>query len=172
MDQMGVCDMKIKSFALVAVLMLLPTFHSFAQTSSYEDTVKQWHSYEDVAKWMEANFIFVKKKDISVQMPEATFIMKRGYCKDGAVFAMDALNKINPKYDAKLIYIQASHGTSSHYVTGFKLKDKLYFMDYASGSLYSAISGTHGPFDSITELAEYIKKKGISGSVYFVGGSK
>ena len=159
--------MKAKFFTLATVIVLLAVFCPFAQATNYEDAVKQWHSYEDVAKWMQENFTYVninRRMASGVQTPEETFMMKRGYCKDGATFAIDALNRIDPDYDAKMLYI-----LSGHYVTLFKMNSKLYIMDFASGPRFASIRGVHGPFDSIKELKEYLRKMGIDSSVYVRG---
>lgn len=159
--------MKTKFFILAAVLSLSAVFCTFAQATDYEDAVKQWHSYKDVAKWMQENFTFVeynRRMTSGVQMPAETFMLKRGYCKDGAAFAIDALNRINPDYDAKMLYI-----LKGHYVTLFKMNSKLYIMDFASGPLFASIRGVHGPFDSMKELKEYLRKMGINSSVYVQG---
>lgn len=163
----GLEPLKAKRFAFAAVLVLLAVCCPFARAAGYEDAVKQWRSYEDVAKWMEENFIYVKKNQRmteGVQTPEETFMLKRGYCKDGATFAIDALNRINPGYDARMLYI-----LSGHYTTLFRMNSKLYIMDLASGPGYASIRGVHGPFDSIKELKEYLKKMGINSSVYIRG---
>ncbi len=159
--------MKAKFFIFAAVLALLVVFCPFAQATEYEDAVKQWHSYEDVGKWMQENFTYVaynKRMTSGVQTPEETFMMKRGYCKDGATFAVDALNRINPKYDAKVLEL-----LDIHYVALFTMNSKLYLMDFASGPLFASIRGVQGPFDSIKELAEYLRKKGINSSLYIRG---
>jgi len=65
------------------------------------------------------------------------------------------LNRINPKYEAKVVFIEVGKTPgSNHYVCSFKREDgKLYIMDYATA--YHSMRGTHGPFNSLEEYKKY-----------------
>ena len=150
---------------------------SFAATKSatYEETVAQWTSYQDVASWMETKFHFDRQrskedissrssgKPLSPRTPEQTFELRSGICHDAAVFARDALNRIDPKYDAKVLFIKNSFGlpdhkvvNHNHNVTVFTMDGKLYIMDYGAGPMWRAMNGIHGPYDSLHEYAEFL----------------
>ncbi|MGD1153416.1 MAG: transglutaminase-like domain-containing protein, partial [Syntrophales bacterium] len=77
---------------------------------SYEETVAQWKSYHDVAHWLAGSFGYDKSKLLSKrqipQSPTETFRLKKGVCYDAANFTIDALNRINPGYKAKAVFIK------------------------------------------------------------------
>ena len=110
-----------RQYALHLILLIL--FWSVAgtavgQSSEYVDMVTKWSSYEDIAAWLKSNFIFdnhrqqqvtrVLKENGPTEVPTRKaanlFSLKRGYCRDSASFAKDALNRINPKYNARYIF--------------------------------------------------------------------
>jgi hypothetical protein len=145
----------------ILVLFLL------ACATSYKETTSQWKSYEDVANWMEFNFrydfsrynnILGGRESLTPRSPSQTFRLKSGVCTDGAYFAKEILNRINLKYEAKVVFINVSKTPgSNHYVCSFKKEDgKLYIMDYATA--YHSMRGTHGPFNSLQEYKEYYER--------------
>ena len=150
---------------------------SNAQTSDYEDAVSKWTSYKDVGEWLNENFKFDKKRQKVIQKqlshkgpagllirnPASTFDNPRGFCGDSANFAIDALRKIDPEYNAKWVFIKNGAGKPNHWVAGFTLKGKLYIMDYGAGSHWSQMKGTHGPYDSLGEYANFLSSLTING---------
>lgn len=156
------------------------------EKSEYIDTVNQWTSHEDVANWLQDNFSFsfgrqkfisrnigrlkrqlgiegAWKTDGMIQRPEETFRTMSGHCKDSANFAVDALNRINPEYEARFVFIRNSRGQPHHWVTGFKIKGKLYIMDYGAGPKWSEMNGVHGPYSSLDEYEAFLASLDIWG---------
>lgn len=88
--------------------------------------------------------------------PQSTFEGKTGYCTDSANFALQALNRINPEYQAKLIYIKNQYGQPHHWVTGFINDGKIMAMDYGAGPEWTGVNGVHGPYDSLEQYAEFL----------------
>ena len=144
-------------------------------TSDYEATVSQWNSYEDVANWMKANYSFdrYRQKQIlrhrrqhgpaglwsvagMLQSPTETFRLKKGHCKDAANFAIDALNRINPEYNARFVFVWNKIGPPHHWVTGFTMNGKLYIMDFGAGPRWQAMNGVHGPYSTLSEYVEFL----------------
>ncbi|MGA3086942.1 MAG: transglutaminase-like domain-containing protein [Thermodesulfobacteriota bacterium] len=136
------------------------------QAASYEETVAQWTSYKDVAKWLDKYFTFDKTRPMSFvpRSPEETFKLRSGRCYDGAAFAKDALNRINPAYNAKFIFMEFS-GLPNHWQTAFTLDGKLFIMDYSAGGQLSPIMGTHGPFDSLRQYQDFLSSKGFKANI-------
>ena len=143
---------------------------------SYEESVAQWHSYQDVAAWLEKNFKFdksrqkynqglIKSKGLNaavMKKPQELYKLKKGYCTDAANFAMQALNSINPAHNAQLIFIKnAKSQLDNHWVTGFKMEDKIYVMDFGAGPHWSEIKGVHGPYNGLEEYQAFLDSKGI-----------
>ena len=148
--------------------------------ASYDDQIKEWKSYEDVAKWMDSKWSFDKSRQNDVhkyikkekkngrdlttlQLDEMalpvkdSFSSRKGYCGDAASLVKDALNKVNPEYKAKYIFIKNSHGKPHHWVTGFFVNDKLYVMDYGVGEKWAPMMGTHGPYNSLDEYTSFLE---------------
>jgi hypothetical protein len=148
-------------------LLSILVFFLLACATSYKQTISQWRSYEDVANWMEFNLkydfaryneILRGRESVAPRSPSQTFALKTGVCTDGAYFAKEILNRINPKYEAKVVFIEVSKTPgSNHYVCSFKKEDgKLYIMDYATA--YRSMRGTHGPFDSLQDYKDYYER--------------
>jgi len=72
---------------------------------SYEETVAQWKSYHDVAHWLAGSFVYDKSTHV-LRSPAETFKLKKGMCYDATNFTIDALNRINPGYKAKAVFIK------------------------------------------------------------------
>jgi hypothetical protein len=104
------------------------------------------------------NNILKGRESLTPNSPSQTFRLKSGVCTDGAYFAKEILNRINPKYEARVVFIEVSKTPGSiHYVCSFKKEDgKLYIMDYATA--YRSMRGTHGPFNSLQEYKEYYER--------------
>jgi hypothetical protein len=142
------------------------------KSATYEETVAQWTSYQNVASWMKTNFHFDYQRakywlstrtKLQPRTPDQTFKLKSGICHDAAVFARDTLNRIDPKYDAKVLFIINSFGlpnhnvaTFNHHVATFTMDGKLYIMDYGAGGPWGAMNGIHGPYDSLHGYAEFL----------------
>jgi hypothetical protein len=139
---------------------------SCATEKAYREATSQWKSYEDVAKWMSNNFRYDFKRleattwrGPSVVPPRSageTFKIKSGVCYDAAVFARDTLNRINPSYKAKVLFLECRPGYPNHYVCVFHMNGKFYVIDY--GHVVSNVMGVHGPYDSIKEYVEFYEK--------------
>jgi hypothetical protein len=74
------------------------------KSATYEKTVAQWTSYQDVASWMKTNFYFdVQRARMSLgtklqpRTTGQTFKLKSGICHDAAVFARDTLKSDRSK---------------------------------------------------------------------------
>jgi len=166
-------EMKLKTNQkgmMKSKLLLVPilTFILFASSTiksddEYDQTVSQWKSYEDVVRWMVIYFEFDMERYKAVQgggprffpprAPRETFKLKSGVCYDGAVFAAETLNRIDPSYKAKVVFIENRPFTENHYVCSFEIEGKLFIMDYAT--IYWSMRGVHGPFDSLEDYKEF-----------------
>jgi hypothetical protein len=123
---------------------------------SYEATVSQWKSYEDVIKWMEKDFSFDKERYKKFEgtlplprSPEETLHRKSGIYIDAAEFLKKTLNRINPSYQAQIVVILVRPNIFNHYVCSVKKEGKLFIMDY--GTPFREITGFHGPYLSLGE---------------------
>jgi len=127
---------------------------------TYADTIAEWKSYQDVAKWMENDFSFdeerYKKYEGTLPVPrtsEATFQLKSGIYVDAAYFLKETLIRINPSYNARIaVLIMRPYGFN-HYVCTFKAGGKLFIMDY--GTPYREVTGVHGPYGSLEEYKKF-----------------
>jgi len=134
---------------------------------TYEETVSQWKSYKDVAKWMSWHFSYDMKRlkegiekhtydnPMAVRTPEETFRLKSGVCFDGARFVKETLNRIDPSYEAEIVFIDRE-GLVDHYVCSFKKDGKLFIMDYST-SVRNWI-GIHGPYNSLEEYKKFFER--------------
>ncbi|CAM8670639.1 Transglutaminase-like domain containing protein [Comamonadaceae bacterium] len=148
---------------------------SVAAASKYDSEVSAWKTYEDVAKWLKTNFVFDRSRQAQAlaqlqqvgpngaltRRPEALFEQRRGYCRDAAGFAKDALNRINPEHQARYVFIKNKYGPPNHWVTGFNVNGKLYVIDYGSGNHWKAMEGVHGPYESLENYKELLASLSI-----------
>jgi hypothetical protein len=156
-------------------------FFGCQQTMTYPQAVKSWKSYKDVANYMQNNFRFDKARQHEYQKefkkykqehyanlydftiselslkPSETYNRGGGFCGDAETLVKDALNKINPNYNAKTIFIKNQYGPPHHWVTGFYVDDKLYIMDYGAGPAWSQMIGVHGPYKSLDDYAKFLQ---------------
>ncbi len=155
---------------LILLLILVPVLLTCAAIKSYDETVAHWTSYEDVAKWMSIHFTYdmgrlshTRKgpEEVPPRTPEETFRLKSGICYDAAWFAKKTLNRINPSYEAKVVWIKCL--PVSHFVCAFKKNGKLFIMDYGSPTRNTA--GVFGPYNSLEEYARFFQKyhPGVTG---------
>jgi hypothetical protein len=160
---------------LVFSCLLAADFASAA--TKYEQEVATWKAPEDVAKWLQSHFIFDRARQSQVlsqlketgpenvltRKPDTLFENRRGYCRDAAAFAKDALNRINPAYQARYIFIKNSAGPTNHWVTGYQVEDKLYVVDYGAGKHWAGMEGVHGPYASLDEYKAFLSSLSLKG---------
>lgn len=153
----------------------LPAAH--AQAGEYQNTVATWSSYKDVGQWLEDNFTFDKSRQKTIQKrlrdqgptgllirnPETLFRDKKGYCGDAAHFALDALNRMDPDYNARWVFIKNGTGKTNHWVTGFMVEGNLYVIDYGAGKHWKSMVGIHGPYTSLNGYADFLASLHIKG---------
>jgi len=116
-------------------------------TSSYEDAVSKWKSYKDVATWLNRNFVFDKNRQKQIhkllkkQGPSGLIVRNpaslyednhNGYCGDSANFAIKSLNKIDPSYNARWVFIFNDKG-SNHWVAAFDMMENFISWTMAPG---------------------------------------
>ncbi|MGD0405963.1 MAG: transglutaminase-like domain-containing protein [Candidatus Bathyarchaeia archaeon] len=134
----------------------------FRPENTYEETVSAWTSYKDVETWMRDVFKYDhgRLRDLlhsgggTVYPTRITFLLKGGVCWDGARFIKETLDRINPAYEAQIVYIDKRTRDVDHYVCSFKLNGKLYIMDYAT--VHGLMRGTHGPYNSLEDYKAFI----------------
>jgi hypothetical protein len=133
---------------------------------SYDEMVSQWRSYDDVANWMGRYYSYDWKKFKNsleiyavenlppVKTPRESFEEKSGLCFDAAHFAKETLNRIDPSYEAEIVFIQnRPYYKPNHYVCSFKKDGQLYIMDY--GLPFKNLRGVFGPFPSLDQYLEF-----------------
>ncbi len=132
-------------------------------TKSYDATVSQWRSYEDVVKWMEKDFSFDRERYNKFEgtlplprSPEETLQLKSGIYIDAAEFLKKTLNRINPAYQAQIVVIIVRPNVFNHYVCSVKKEGKLFIMDY--GTPYREMTGIHGPYPSLKEYKRFYEE--------------
>lgn len=159
------------------VLSCLFAANAGAAESKYETEVAKWKTHDDVAKWLKSNFVFDKNRQAQVQIqlketgveniltrkPATLFENYHGHCRDSASFAKDALNKINPDYQARYLFIKNKYGPPNHWVTGFKVENKIYVIDYGAGKNWWAMEGVHGPYESLDGYKTFLASLTIQG---------
>jgi hypothetical protein len=136
---------------------------------SYEETVAQWKSYQDVADWFAGSFGYDRSKLLSrrqiPQSPAETFRLKKGVCYDAANFTIDALNRIKPGYNAKVVFIKNRLGPPHHWVAAFTENGKLYILDYGASMKWSRMNGTHGPYESLKDYERFLSSLTMEGFI-------
>jgi hypothetical protein len=160
---------------LLVWLVLGQASGAIAQDKDYEAAVSKWTSHEDVARWLEGNYVFDSGRlnvvigrtrssgpsGLLARRPGGTYEQKSGYCTDSANFARHALNTINPAYKAQFVFIKNQYGQPHHWVTGFVVNGKMMVMDYGAGPEWKAMKGTHGPYDSLEQYADFLRSLNI-----------
>ncbi|MGP8152627.1 MAG: transglutaminase-like domain-containing protein [Smithella sp.] len=156
------------SITLSILIIFLASVGECSEASAdYYATVAKWASYKDVYSWLEKNFVYdygrkgrYGKEPLS---PEEMFRLKKGACYDSANFVIDALNRINPEYKARSVFIKNKLGPPHHWVTAFTVDGKLFIMDYGTGASWEAMRGIHGPYKSLSEYEEFLFSLRIKG---------
>jgi hypothetical protein len=166
----------MKISILTVFVLLITLVSSTVSADTYEDAVSKWKSHEDVAKWLNNNFSFEKSrqqqiaKRLKKQGPSGLLIRNpatlyeenhSGYCADSANFALTSLNKIDPSYNARWVFIWNDYGRPNHWVTAFDYEGKLYIMDYGTGKKWEKMQGVHGPYESLDEYRDYLASLSI-----------
>ena len=168
--------MKLLSMLLGAVMLVISS-SGFANGGAYEQAVSTWQSHEDVGKWLNRHFSFDKERQNTIQQrlksegpsgllvraPDKLFENSKGYCGDSANFALTSLNRIDPKYNARWVFVENAKGRPNHWVTAFDHKGKLYIMDYGAGDKWQAMHGVHGPYDSLDEYRSFLASLSVPG---------
>ena len=162
-----ICQKEARRFKLklLSLFFLILFGCATVPTKTYDETVSEWKSYKDVAKWMSWHFSydmkrFKEKYSIeSVRTPQETFELKSGVCFDAARFTKETLNRIDPSYEAEFVFIRRE--IVDHYVCSFKKDGKLYIMDY--GASYRSLIGVHGPYNSFEEYKKFLERNGPPG---------
>lgn len=143
--------------------------------AEYDKTVSQWRSYKDVEKFLKRNFQFdtfrsdmignrlqrLGPDGLLVRHHHKFFANPYGYCADSANFSLNALNDINPNYNARSVFVYNKMGRPHHWVTAFEDNGKIYVMDYGTGDKWSAMQGTHGPYKSLSEYEQFLSPLNI-----------
>jgi len=156
----------LKKLLLFSILLciLIAFFASVGECSEaqtdYYATVAKWTSYKDVYSWLERNFTYdyerkgrYGKEPLS---PVEMFRLKKGACFDSANFVIDALNRINPEYKARSVFIKNKLGPPHHWVTAFTMDGKLFIMDYGASEHWGAMRGIHGPYKSLSDYQNFL----------------
>jgi len=134
-----------------------------APEKTYDETVSEWKSYQDLVKWMENVFSFDKERYEKFRgtlpaprTPQETFQLESGIYIDAAMFSKETLNRINPSYKAQIVILIIRPYGLNHYVCSFKKDGKLFIMDY--GTPYKEVTGIHGPYSSLEEYKKFYQK--------------
>jgi len=136
---------------------------------SYDQEVSQWTSYEDVQNWMRKYYSYDMQKvrkyqgkytpgqalPCPVKTPEESYAERTGMCFDAANFAKDALNRIDPSYEAEVVHIEnRPYFKPNHVVCSFRMNGKLYILDYGVPRK-TGRRGVFGPFDSLEAYKDF-----------------
>lgn len=126
-NQKDITRLRLK-FLPICIIILFAC--AIAPIKSYDETISQWKSYKDVARWMDRHFSYDMRRFREVEgrgpyvfpprTPEETFRLKSGVCYDAAVFAKVTVNRIDPSYEAKVVFIENHPYEVNHYVCSFK----------------------------------------------------
>ena len=134
-----------------------------APEKTYDETVSEWKSYENLVKWMENDFSFDKERYENFERtlpvprtPEETFQLRSGIYIDAAMFLKETLNRINSSYKAQIVILITRPSGFNHYACSFKKDGKIFIMDY--GTPYKEVTGVHGPYSSLEEYKKFYEK--------------
>lgn len=159
------------------LLLVIGVLLSACQSVPYEQKVSNWKSPTDVAKWLNTNFSFDKDRQRTVikrlremgpdgllyKNPKELYSSGYGYCVDSANFAREQLNRIDPSYNARWVFVENARGRPNHWVTAYHYQGKLYVMDYGAGPHWSAMKGNHGPYNSLDDYRKYLASLSMQG---------
>lgn len=146
----------------IPIFFLFLTACGIIFVKSYDETVSRWKSYKDLEKWMGNEFSFdadrferFKGTLPPPRTPEETFKLKSGIYIDAAIFAKEALARIDPSYKPQIVVLLIGRGVN-HYVCSFKRNGKIFIFDY--GTPYRTMVGVHGPFNSLEEYKVFFER--------------
>ena len=135
----------------------------FPAEKTYDETVSEWRSYQDLVRWMENNFSYDKERYEKFEgtlpvprTPQETFQLKSGIYIDAATFLRETLNRIDPSYKAQIVILIIRRHGFNHYACSFRKDSRIFIMDY--GTPYKEITGVHGPYDSLEEYKKFFEK--------------
>ncbi len=130
---------------------------------TYAETISEWKSYQDLARWMEKDFSFdserYKKFEGTLPVPrtaEETFRLRSGIYIDAVEFSKKTLNQISPSYKPQAAIIIVRPNIFNHYVCVFRREGMLFVLDY--GTPYREMTGVHGPYHSLDEYKRFYEK--------------
>jgi hypothetical protein len=154
-------------FVFLSIFFLILFACATVPTKTYDETVSEWQSYKDVAKWMSWHFSYDMTRFretegkgpfyVEPRAPEQTFKLKSGVCYDAAIFAKETLNRIDPSYEACIVFLQIRPYGVNHYVCSFRKDGKLYIIDY--GTPNRNVLGVHGPYNSLEEYKNFYERR-------------
>lgn len=127
-----------------------------ATTSNYEDAVSKWDSHKDVARWMRMNFTFDYNSFSGTKNHEEVYKYRRGDCRDATNFTVQTLNRINPQYNSRWVFVTNEASNIDHWAAAFDYNGKLYIMDYGTG--WELMQGIHGPYNSLSEYQKFLAR--------------
>ena len=152
-----------KILAVLTMIIALTACQTTPTYNNYDKALANWTSYEDVAKWLNSKFNYSIERQRQAKgagvarSPESLYEIGKGYSTDAAYFAKESLNKINPEYKARLIYIDNRERGNNHWATGFYVNGELYVMDYGAGPNWKEMHGVHGPYKSLPEYYHFLE---------------
>jgi hypothetical protein len=157
---------RTSKFLFLPILVFVLVACATVATKTYDETVFQWKSYKDVAKWMSWHFSYDMTRFretegkgplyVPPRAPEETFKLKSGVCYDAALFAIETLNRIDRSYEASIVFLQIRPYGVNHYVCSFRKDGKLYIIDY--GTPNRNLVGVHGPYNSLEEYRKFYER--------------
>lgn len=153
---------KVKPFSERPSAEKIPTVEPLLQ-KTYDETVFEWKSYEDLVKWIEIDFSFDRERYEKFKgtlpvprTPEETFQLKSGIYIDAAMFSKETLNRMNPSYQAQIVILIMRRYGFNHYACSFRKDGRLFILDY--GTPYKETTGVHGPYRSLEEYKKFYEK--------------
>lgn len=118
----------------------------FPASDSYESATRFWKTPEDIAAWIEGNFVYDKGRAVvfsetrrrgegeaHVYTPSEFFRIKRGVCVDLARFAVETLKVVDPATNPKYVMIEfepvriGEDILRFHWLVSFRREGKAYF---------------------------------------------
>ena len=150
------------------IIFLLTSCATINKYPTYQEALSSWPSHEDVATWLTRKFIYSYKRarqegGTAARKPNNLYQNPKGHCLDAAYFAQRTLNKINPEYKAKLIFILNKGKGLNHFATGFYINGDIFVMDYGTGYNWASMQGVHGPYKSLYEYHRFLSSLQIQG---------
>lgn len=147
----------------------------FSVPDSYESATRFWKTPEDIAAWIEGNFVYDKGRAVGfsetrrrgegeahVYTPSEFFPIKRGVCVDLARFAVESLKVVDPATNPKYVMIEfepvriGEDILRFHWLVSFRREGKAYFFADSERPGYAV-----GPYNNTREfIQEYEQYRG------------